>query len=391
MTALEKHLWLALSAQENLVLSLASFGRDARSSTSLLRAVCARIAAACSALRGGPRTVRCLPGPSSLEVNDGSADLDGYEGAPQKYAYDNFEDLLVDVFLEEASERSDEQDEQSTTMDHSESRDTHDVNQAASSGHKRVPQVLVLPFMENYAPSVQIQIKNMIRNKKFVLKDASYLLPSGFIAVAVVGSMCDKGIRGDLIDRFGLSLSLGRADLQATQSLSLPALQSPKTPPLHYKLGIRTYASDVITAARHHSLLHNVLVTARCSASHVLNIASMTIRLRNIFDSSSPTTSETAHQQEIRPEDVREVFASCILHRLRLREPHQRLSNFWEALPPSSAPSASAGKSDLGEQDWPRTRTGNISAISASTDGPRSPQEEESIVAQILFDILNTV
>lgn len=186
------------------------------------------------------------------------------------------------------------------------------------------------------------------------------------------------------IDRFGLALSLTEADIHTTRPPSLPTLQNAATPALHSKLDIRTYASDLITSTRHHPLLHNVLMTGRCSALHVMRMASYAVLLSNASD---PATLE---QKEIRPDDLRSIYSSCVVHRLRLREDHQKLSNFWEAGPLSAT--------EQQAQSIPGVNVpggGKKSKAPATTKplnpATSSPGEEERLVAQVLLAILDTV
>lgn len=68
------------------------------------------------------------------------------------------------------------------------------------------------------------------------------------------------------------------------------------------------------------------MITYRCSQKHVILIASAHVRLQAQREGRSQTTIE-----EIRPQDVREVYASCVRHRLRTRRPEERLARFLGA------------------------------------------------------------
>ena len=110
----------------------------------------------------------------------------------------------------------------------------------------------------------------------------------------------------------------------------------------YYAPSLRTYTSDLLSALRHHPALHAYLLTNRCSAKLILAIAGMWVLLKqlNLQLSQSMSTLFPDNKQQsnmydgegdIRPEDVREVFLSCVGHRLRMREESERLSNFWNA------------------------------------------------------------
>ena len=102
-----------------------------------------------------------------------------------------------------------------------------------------------------------------------------------------------------------------------------------------------TYISDLLSATRHYPILHSQFITYRCSAKHILAVCKLWVKLHEALESyesqSGLTYSETG---EIRPDDVRDVYASCVMHRLRYREEKDRLSAFWEHKNPDSADAA---------------------------------------------------
>ena len=53
--------------------------------------------------------------------------------------------------------------------------------------------------------------------------------------------------------------------------------------------------------------------------------------MSTLFPDNKQQSNMYDGEGDIRPEDVREVFLSCVGHRLRMREESERLSNFWNA------------------------------------------------------------
>jgi hypothetical protein len=87
---------------------------------------------------------------------------------------------------------------------------------------------------------------------------------------------------------------------------------------------------------------------------------------------------------EIRPDDVRDIYASCVLHRLRYREEKDRLSAVWDYKGTSREGDAihaqNGGQADDGKQDQ------------AATKRPESTAEEllpsfEAILEQIIATV----
>ena len=159
------------------------------------------------------------------------------------------------------------------------------------------------------------------------------------------------------MDYFGLSLSL--STLPPSSQIHRMQGLIPQKPRLYHAPILKTYASDLLSAFRHHPALHAYLLTNRCSANLVLTITDLWAKLKlstyslPLPSSSTPTTSLPPHrlvssassstlsrqtddqassfmvEGELRPEDVREVLLSCVGHRLRMREESERLSSFW--------------------------------------------------------------
>lgn len=214
LTSLERHIWQALSSHENLVLSLAPLSLPGTPlSSTTLDLVTTRIREVCGS-ETIARSVRFLPGPDLEDDDDGDPNEQRRWGIAQRYGYDDFEELLSDIFLDSSDGNRSMVEIVNTRRDSRDNDGDDGDDVASSSGSRRtaspemhcdVPQTLVLPFVETYAPSVQIQIQNMIRDKRFSLKGRSYLLPDEFVAIALVDSMCDKGLRGDLVSAPGLS------------------------------------------------------------------------------------------------------------------------------------------------------------------------------------------
>lgn len=134
---------------------------------------------------------------------------------------------------------------------------------------------------------------------------------------------------------FGLALTL-QAPWQLSSIPSSKAVPPliPPSPPLHAHPRIRTYISDLLSATRQYPILHNYLITYRCNANHILAIAKLWVKLNDLLD-RSPATSESpgltySDRGDIRPDDIRDIFASCVIHRLRYREERDRLSAVWD-------------------------------------------------------------
>lgn len=146
------------------------------------------------------------------------------------------------------------------------------------------------------------------------------------------------------MDAFGLSLELDRATQQATTA-TLPPLV-PLTPPARYTPKLRLYAADVLSAIRLHPLIQNTLLTARCNYGYLIKIATLWVRLKTYNEHIEPellskSTEKSdkviiyARDVDLRPNDIADVLATCIMHRLRVRPAELRWHRFWNKDPPT--------------------------------------------------------
>lgn len=97
------------------------------------------------------------------------------------------------------------------------------------------------------------------------------------------------------------------------------------------------YAADLLSALRHHPLIDNALLTAKCDIQHLFKMATLWIRLKKWEEHNSAAGTTQSYEQniEIRPADIGDILSSCVLHRLRARLPEQRWDSFWNTQPPN--------------------------------------------------------
>ena len=139
------------------------------------------------------------------------------------------------------------------------------------------------------------------------------------------------------IDTFGLFLEID--DIPGSKSSATIPPLIPLSPKAYYSPKLRIYAADVLSALRHHPLIHNTLLTARCDIQHLFKIATLWIRLKSLNDTLLGTRLDSQQiflkDIEIRPSDIADILSVCVLHRLRARMPDQRWDSFWNKQPPS--------------------------------------------------------
>ena len=97
----------------------------------------------------------------------------------------------------------------------------------------------------------------------------------------------------------------------------------PSSPLLYTAPALKTYISDLLSATRHHPLLQSNLITYRCSQKHIIAVASAHVRVLAQREDGAQSVVE-----EVRPQDVRDVYAACVRHRLRTRRPDEPLARF---------------------------------------------------------------
>ena len=155
LTPLHAHLVLALSAQENLLISLAG--------NSTLSALLADIRAFCSGANIG-RSSHVVSVPKTS-----MADKD------------------IDALLSEILDAS---------------KDVRDLEgkQEQTPRNPSLPSVLVIPRVDELSRSTQATLKDVLRDKAFTIENQSYFLPQDFVCIATVGEG-DEGFDGAGISR----------------------------------------------------------------------------------------------------------------------------------------------------------------------------------------------
>jgi hypothetical protein len=130
------------------------------------------------------------------------------------------------------------------------------------------------------------------------------------------------------VDAFGLSIELDECTPQP--DFQIPPI-IPLKPAAHYTPALRIYTADVLSAIRHHALIQNALLTARCSYQHLMKVATLWVRIKGYMDAvkAPKETKSYAQEVDLRPMDIADVLESCVLHRLRPRSLEQRWQTFW--------------------------------------------------------------
>lgn len=270
------HLRLALSTRTNLLVRLVTFreqGDELRHQSALGQWICS----ACSA----PSERRTAHIPAAAPSSDGK------DGSPASQAGMGRTAVLRSFFSDWAT--------------------------------RELPHVLVLPRLDGYLPSVQVAIHEVLRDRRFILEGESHNLPEGFVLVGITSDFGSAAKH--LIDSFGLSATVSRVPPSSSRELLSPLV--PASPPLYTAPALKTYISDLLSATRHHPLLQSNLITYRCSQKHIITIASAHVRLQAQREAGAQSAVE-----EIRPQDIRDVYAACVRHRLRTRRPDERLARF---------------------------------------------------------------
>lgn len=260
---------------------------------------------------------------------------------------------------------------------------------------KELPQVLILEHLDRTRPSVQKQILDLLRERHVTVErrqsrvsiapqsppavdgasvrtrrtemllasaaaaesddiDGSWILPNGFICVAIVCETDEEhdgawgGVSRHLVsrfacfevvpnllppgaqfDRFSLSHTIPAASFQAPFAFDAPSihpLSSPSTAYLSplplanthndFVPPLQTYISDLISTLRHHPQLESRMLTARATAELAL------------FTRTWVTLSRGSESMIV-PSDVVAVLISVVGHRIALRAPRNEKSMFW--------------------------------------------------------------
>lgn len=162
---------------------------------------------------------------------------------------------------------------------------------------------------------------------------------------------------------FGLSLTLP-APWKLTsvpESTSVPPLV-PLTPMLYAHPRITTYISDLLSATRHYPILHSYPFTYRCTAKYILSIANIWIKLHEGLNAQQGETVTYPEKGDIRPDDVRDIFALCVMHRLRYRTEKERLSSVWDYKKDASRSESSGTRVDEAADGSKREENSNVEA-----------------------------
>lgn len=112
----------------------------------------------------------------------------------------------------------------------------------------------------------------------------------------------------------------------SSDRLYVPTLGN-ASPALHIAPPLRVYAADLLSALRNHPMLNGLLLTYRCPPNYLLTIAQIWAQLKARLNGGAGVSE--AEVRDLRPNDIREVLASCVLHRLRIRLPQDQLAAFW--------------------------------------------------------------
>lgn len=279
--ALDLHLLLATSAQNNILLQL----EEGNSYKKVIQ----RIRAFFTAPSIG-RTLQIVPADVALSSSD--ADID---------------DVLVHFFIQ--------------------------TGDGLAGQGKGIPQVLMIPYMEDYQQHLQIALKAVLRAKRFDLKGQTYNLPDDFLLIGITADR--ERIAGFLLNVFGLFLELDRSPTSSATSSIPPII--PLLPKGYYTPQLRVYAADLLGALRHHPLVNNTLLTADCDFQHLFKMATLATRLQTLDTSllKAGGDSNEVYKKHIdlTPSDIADVLSTCVLHRLRTRLPEERWDSFWNKQP----------------------------------------------------------